>query len=690
MGWLVFGIIYTGLYFVAGRWLVDHGPLFSAFRLGALLVPPLLGMAVIVHRRGRWTGCQWLFWAVIALGLLTAAVGHIGWMLDELLMDRRTSWLGWHAVFVMFGTAAPLLALLAQPHRGTREGAAATTAVDIAGIAVVTGFLYSYLTTAGESVAGSAPGLGSTLLLLAELQPLLVFIGMTTAAVLARRGPWGPTYRRLALGLGLSFVTLSLTNLAIARGYYEPGFVYDFMWIMPFMFYPWAAANAPASENAWAEDDERPTQASRPWIIVTVLVLIPAADYLLRLAVPDALPDSSRGLASAVMVVSVLPLLLARLAVERAELRRADDQAQLLAAAIQHANEFVVIRTIDRRFVYANHAFCQALGYTPVDLLTAEARDLFDEESADLIERVVADCRMGRSWRGTLTRRRRDGTALPVAAAVVPFGGAPSRITHLLSVEHDVTEETRMREQLIHSERLSAVGQLVSGVAHELNNPLQSVIGFTELLLDGEKRERARNDLEQVKHEALRAARIVRNLLSFVRRTPSSRAPEDVNDVARSAVALRIYELKTANIEVEERYADGLPPVRVNREEIQQVLLNLLLNAEQAMLKHRGAGRLGVRTGMTGGRAWIEVQDDGPGIPAAAAGKIFEPFFSTKDVGEGTGLGLSIGLGIASAHGGALTLLPSEAGACFRLSLPVPGVSAGALTPAETAVVAAG
>lgn len=158
MGWLIFGILYTVCYFVAGQLLVVHGAVFTAFRLLALLVPPLAGVSVIVRNRRRWSGCQWLFWATIALGLGTASFGHIGWILDERLLNRQTSWLGWHAVFVMFGTAAPLLALLAQPHRGRRERVTATIAVDIAGIAVVTGFLYSYLVTADDLTVRTAAG----------------------------------------------------------------------------------------------------------------------------------------------------------------------------------------------------------------------------------------------------------------------------------------------------------------------------------------------------------------------------------------------------------------------------------------------------------------------------------------------------------------------------------------------------
>jgi signal transduction histidine kinase len=227
-----------------------------------------------------------------------------------------------------------------------------------------------------------------------------------------------------------------------------------------------------------------------------------------------------------------------------------------------------------------------------------------------------------------------------------------------------------MRGQLIHSERLSAVGQLVSGIAHELNNPLQSILGFTELLIDAEERPELRRDLEQVRSEAIRAGKIVRNLLAFVRRSNSERGVMSVNEIVKTTLALRSYEFGTANIRLFESYADGLPLVMVNPEEIQQVILNLIMNAEQAMRAAQRGGTLTVTTNLVDETVTIEIRDSGPGVPLALSGRVFEPFFSTKEVGEGTGLGLSIAMGIAEAHGGSLALVPTDTGACFRLSLP--------------------
>jgi signal transduction histidine kinase len=207
--------------------------------------------------------------------------------------------------------------------------------------------------------------------------------------------------------------------------------------------------------------------------------------------------------------------------------------------------------------------------------------------------------------------------------------------------------------------------------AHELNNPLQAILGFTELMMQEHKDDRALADLGNVKAQAERAATIVRNLLTFVRRSPVTREMIDLDDLVRRTVSLRAYELRGAGIVVEERYAGDLPKLMVNRGEIQQIVVNLILNAEQAIRSSSRRGFLIVQTGRDGNLVTIDVKDDGPGVPAAVARKIFEPFFSTKNVGEGTGLGLSIALGIAQAHGGSLALLPSTTGAHFRLTVPV-------------------
>ncbi|HWW85453.1 MAG TPA: ATP-binding protein, partial [Vicinamibacterales bacterium] len=589
---------------------------------------------------------------------------------------------GWHTVFALFGAVAPLFALLAQPHRGSRDGATSTTAVDIAGIAVMTGFLYSHFVVSPDLTPITAQRPSWALVMLSEFQQLMVVVGMAGGVFVARRSSWAPTYRRLAFGTLVNLIMLTISNAEIWQGLYRSGFVYDVIWIMPFAFYPWAASIAPRSEEAGDELEE--ATESRPWVVFGVLAFIPVLDYGLREALPLGPLDGFRGLFGSITIVSVLPLLMARLVVERDEAQNSKRRRRLLAAAIEHAEDLISIVSADGRMEHANSAFCRALGATPEDVTRRRASDFLAEESKTQSEAIADTVRRDGVWRGTLSRKRMDNSTFLSSSTVVSLTDDRGQLTHFVGVERDITPETQLRDQLIHSERLAAVGQLVSGVAHELNNPLQSIIGFSELMLEEERRQETRADLSQIRSEAERAAKIVRNLLSFVRRSAAERSVVGVNEIVRSTVALRLYELALANVEVEEQYTENLPPVDVNREEIQQVLLNLIMNAEQAMRAAHGRGRLRLRTSGSWEHVLIEIEDDGPGVPAGLAGQIFEPFFSTKEVGEGTGLGLSIGLGIAQAHGGSLTLAPSTSGACFRLTLP--GAKAGQMAHAEPLV----
>ena len=664
MGWLALGILYSVAYAIGGKLLVDEPSALSWFRACALFVLPLIGVVVIVRRRRKWRGCEWLFWATIGLGLMMSAIGLTGWAADELVSKKET-WLAWPAVFALFGGVAPLFALLAQPHRGVREPIAATTAVDIAGLAVVTGFLYSFFVTAPAS-DGSNP-----LLLVSELQQALVVLGMIAATFVARGTPWRDTYRRLAFGSLVSFAMLTLSNFEAGHGMYSTDYVYDFTWILPFAFYPWAASLAPAAEvdEATVANRDQELKRPRPWVIFAAVAMIPFLDYALRRITPA---DSSgfRDLSTAMTFISVLPLLVARIAAERAELQQADGTMRLLTQVIEQAQDLILVLTPDGRVRHANQAFCRAMGVPRDDLMTMRAEDLMAREivSAEDIQALVNG---GGTWRGTVTRSRRDGTTFPVSAAVAALVDDRGRPTHIVSVERDISEERRLREQLIHSERLSAVGELVAGVAHELNNPLQSVIGFTELLLRAESRLPVRRDLERVQVEADRAAKIVRNLLVFARRSALERSLVDLSEVVRSTIALKAFDFQAANIEIQETYSPDLPLVVASREEIRQVVLNLISNAEHAIRSAGRPGAIAVRTGSSDGTAFAEVSDDGPGVLPAMAGRIFEPFFTTKTVGEGTGLGLSISLGIAEAHGGSLTLATGGRGASFVLRLPV-------------------
>ncbi len=192
---------------------------------------------------------------------------------------------------------------------------------------------------------------------------------------------------------------------------------------------------------------------------------------------------------------------------------------------------------------HANDAFVRALGYSREEWPAARSRICSSTAFDGVDRRIRADLRAHGVWRGTLLRRRRDGSTFPAACTITALrdrGG----ITHLVGVERDITEELRLQDQLVHTERLSAIGELVAGVAHEINNPLQTVVGSVELMLDEEQAPSTRRDLETVRREAARAAQIVRSLLAFVRRGTPERAPVDLGHVVGEVVGLRRFPLQ--------------------------------------------------------------------------------------------------------------------------------------------------
>ena len=265
-----------------------------------------------------------------------------------------------------------------------------------------------------------------------------------------------------------------------------------------------------------------------------------------------------------------------------------------------------------------------------------------------------------------------------------PLLGDGGRPLGWLQIYSEITNQRQIQSKLVQTEKMAALGQLVSGIAHELNNPLTSIMGYAQLVL-GRAPETLNNEVQMIFAEAERARRIVKNLLFFARQAQPERTRVDVNEIVERTVALRGYELKIENIAIRCELAADLPATLADPHQLQQVVLNLLVNAEQAILESRGRGSIQLRTGKSpGSRLLIEVTDDGPGIPAEIVSRIFDPFFTTKPPGLGTGLGLSIVYGIVEQHGGdvAFENLPGG-GAKFTVEIPLLAV------PAETIHVAA-
>jgi PAS domain S-box-containing protein len=665
---LILGIAYIVVH-AAGGWVLRDQPLArSIFANIGLLVPPVAICIIILRRRAEWRGCQRLFWDTFAIGVGLWTVGHIGWAYENILY-QRANWLSWHTVFSLCGGIGPLIALLARPHKGVRHDAVSTVSLVLGSYGVLAVFLYSYFVLVPSLVRSQAEAY-TALLTLVQINRALLFAAMLYAAWQARSTPWRRTFGYLALGAGFGFFMRIVTSLAIANNTYQAGTLYDLAWIVPLMLYGMAALQAPPSPLNESIDAPSPTM---PAIVSAIPVfLIPLIGYGGLFALPlGSTGDAFRALLTGLMTLAGLGLLTLRLSVQSGELQRRDSRLRLLAAATEQTADLILITRADGTFEHANDAFGRALGYSRSELSDLRFPALIEPGFESVGDHIHRQVREHGIWRGTLVRRRRDGSTFPAACTVVGLRDTEGGITHFVGVERDTTDELKLRDQLVHTERLSAIGELVAGVAHEINNPLQTIVGSAELLLEESPDPASRHDLEVVRREATRAGQIVRNLLSFVRRTAPDRVPADLNELVRRTVELREYHLQLHNIALNLDLHPAELGVLVNREEIQQIVLNLVINAEQAILSTADSGTIAIRTLTDGRHHSVEVVDSGPGVGPELQGRIFEPFFTTKDVGQGTGLGLSISHGIAASHAGSLELCTSGPGACFRLSLPI-------------------
>ena len=356
---------------------------------------------------------------------------------------------------------------------------------------------------------------------------------------------------------------------------------------------------------------------------------------------------------------------------------------------------FDAIFTVDHAGVItsANHSLEHACGKSREQLLGSPAVELVDPRDRDLALQAFAEAMTGAPQRAQLRYTDWAGETATCSVTLTPLSEG-DRIAGSICIVRDITEEVRITEQLMQQEKLAAVGELVSGVAHELNNPLASVMAFAQLLLnERDAAPTSREALEAIHHEAKRAAKIVANLLTFARQHQPERAVTDLNRVVGDTLELRRYSLRSAQVTVDVRLDPEMPPTMADAFQLQQVVLNLLANAEHALSSWSGERAVTVSTGHDDDVLKISVTDTGPGISPDHLSRVFNPFFTTKPVGEGTGLGLSISDGIVREHGGRIRAESIQGkGATFTIELPraappVAGVApAAAERPNEIAV----
>jgi two-component system NtrC family sensor kinase len=317
------------------------------------------------------------------------------------------------------------------------------------------------------------------------------------------------------------------------------------------------------------------------------------------------------------------------------------------------------------------------LGYKPEDLLGKKVGEEGQDSSEFL--NLYQEVSSGRKRFGSCeyAARHRDGSYRTMRASASPLFDADKKINGVIVSVRDITVEKKLEQQIIQSERLAAMGQMIGGFAHELNNPLTSILGIAELMQEVETNEPARKQLNMLQQQSRRAAEIVQNLTYFSRPPAPGKSEILLGDLVQRTLHLHAYSLRKNNITVDFLPDPSVPTVSGDPHQLMQVFLNLILNAEQAMREVRDKGTLRIRLGKNKDQVFATFQDDGPGIAAEILPNIFDPFYTTKRPGRGTGLGLSICKAIVREHGGNVEAASGPGGgAVFTVTLPTSGETA--------------
>ncbi len=359
--------------------------------------------------------------------------------------------------------------------------------------------------------------------------------------------------------------------------------------------------------------------------------------------------------------------------------RKLRESEEFNSSLLSNSSYPIIVINPDTSVRYINPAMEQLTGFSSSEVIGWKApypwwiEEMVQKTSMDLKEAM----RQGAKRLEKLFQKK-DGERfwVEITSAPVMRNG---EFVYYLSSWIDTTErklaeerEKKLQQELYLSSRLAAIGQLAAGVAHEINNPLTGILGFSQRLLRKSTDEESSRGLEIIQNEAQRAAKVVQNLLTFARRYKSTKEYSDVSDILQKALELRAYGLKTGNIEFVLNLAPSLPKAMVDFNQIQEVFLNIIINAEQSMIEANKGGKLSIKTQETKGYIRVMFTDDGPGIAPENLDKIFDPFLTTRGERDGTGLGLSICHGIMAEHGGRIYARsdPGE-GATFIIELPV-------------------
>ncbi len=356
-------------------------------------------------------------------------------------------------------------------------------------------------------------------------------------------------------------------------------------------------------------------------------------------------------------------------------LREHDFNTQIL----NHTQSLIAVADTAGLVSYANRRCCEVVMGGGGDLVGSRIETMVATSHRAMLRNAIDSVLEGKVINNLELPLVRDRQAIgSFSVNLSPMRSPSGEVNSLVAVMTDITDAAMLQAKLMHTEKMAAVGQLVSGVAHEVNNPLTAIMGFADLLIDNpELSSEVKEDLKLIVHEAQRTREIVRNLLSFARQTPPEKQAVDLHQVLRRTVSLRSYDLINEGVQLIEQFDPMLPNVTGDAHQLQQVFLNILNNAFDAVRESGRSGRIVIGTMRLRDSVEVRFTDTGTGIKNPE--KIFDPFYTTKEVGKGTGLGLSICYGIVREHGGEIVCFnnPNAPGATFAVRLPLVHIGRG-------------
>jgi PAS domain S-box-containing protein len=378
---------------------------------------------------------------------------------------------------------------------------------------------------------------------------------------------------------------------------------------------------------------------------------------------------------------------------EQREMERRLHREQEFAGRLMDSfPDLVIALDTEGRYTFVSPQIYEILGFRPEELIGKRMGGRTDPSDRTALLELFDDLILNRLSEGQIEYRtqHKNGAWRVFRASARPLHDETGRINGVIASARDITEQQRLQQQLIQSERLAAMGQMIAGVAHELNNPLTAILGVTELLRDQATDETATRQLDLAHRQARRAAHIVQSLLVFSRPSTPRSTLLHLPDLLQRTLQLHEHSLRANHIQVDLASRPDLPTVLGDSNQLTQVFLNLIVNAEQAIHEVRDRGTLRIRLGIVGERVLITFQDDGVGIRRELLPRIFDPFFTTKRPGRGTGLGLSICMAIIREHNGDISAQPlPDGGSVFTVSLPVCTESVAMIKPTAPLVTVA-